>query len=112
MIMRRNLLRLMGAGLSGAAWPEVGAAASEFPKGAIIRTVLKDLPPEALTTGGVLFHEHMSVAYNRTERQLTLPPPSTADIRPVIADVKEAAKAGVSLIVDGGHPDMGDGTQI
>jgi predicted metal-dependent phosphotriesterase family hydrolase len=67
----------------------------------VIRTVLKDISPDSVT-GEILFHEHMSVAYNRTERQLTLPPPSTADIRPVIADVKEAAKAGVSLIVDGG----------
>ena len=45
--------------------------------------------------------------YSRTERQLKLPPPSTADIAPVIADLKETMKAGVVLIVDGGHPDMG-----
>src|ERR1041385_3539983 len=62
MIMRRDLLKLAGAGLSGMALPASGNAASQFPKGAIIRTVLKDLPPDALTTGAVLFHEHMSLA--------------------------------------------------
>jgi len=77
-----------------------------FEKGAIIRTILKDLAPESLS-GDILFHEHLDGVYNRTERQLKLPPPSTADITPVIADIKETMKSGVVLIVDGGHPDMG-----
>jgi phosphotriesterase-related protein len=104
---RRTALRFLGLG--AAAWSQgavFAARAAQFPKGAVIRTVLKDISPDSVT-GETLFHEHLSVAYSRTERQLKLPPPSTADIRPVIADVKEAAKAGVSCIVDGGHPDMG-----
>jgi len=30
-----------------------------FPRGSIIRSVLKDLPPESLS-GSILFHEHLS----------------------------------------------------
>ena len=104
---RRRALSFLGMG--AAAWSQrtvFGARAPRFSKDAVIRTVLKDISPDSVT-GETLFHEHMSVAYSRTERQLKLPPPSTADIRPVIADVNEAAKAGVSCIVDGGHPDMG-----
>jgi phosphotriesterase-related protein len=104
---RRAVLNFFGLG--AAAWSQrfaAGAKGPQFSKGVVIRTILKDIPPDSVK-GETLFHEHMSVAYNRTERQLKLPPPSTADIRPVIADVQAAAKAGVSLIVDGGHPDMG-----
>lgn len=78
-----------------------------FPRGAVIRTILTDLPPEALASGSTLFHEHLDGVYSRDTRQLKLPPPSSADITPVIADVKEAMTAGVVCIVDGGHPDMG-----
>jgi predicted metal-dependent phosphotriesterase family hydrolase len=94
--------------LAASPWQVAGSRVKKvtFPKGAVIRTILKDLPPEALS-GSILFHEHLDGVYSRTERQLKLPPPSTADIAPVIADIKEAMKAGVVLIVDGGHPDMG-----
>jgi len=104
---RRDALMLFGVGAVALSQRSVLASkAPQFPKGAVIRTVLKDISPESVT-GETLFHEHLSVAYSRTERQLKLPPPSTSDIGPVIEDVKEARKAGVSLIVDGGHPDMG-----
>jgi phosphotriesterase-related protein len=104
---RREALSLLGLGAAALSErPAAAAKVLQFSKGAVIRTVLKDISPDSVS-GETLFHEHMSVAYSRTERQLKLPPPSTADIRPVIADVKEAAKAGVSCIVDGGHPDMG-----
>ena len=63
--------------------------------------------PEALANGSTLFHEHLDGVYSRDTRQLKLPPPSSADITPVIADVKDAMKNGVVCIVDGGHPDMG-----
>jgi phosphotriesterase-related protein len=106
-LTRREALLLVGAGAAALSQSTVlGAKTPQFSKGAVIRTVLKDIPPESIT-GETLFHEHMSVAYSRTERQLKLPPPSTADITPVIEDVKEAARAGVGCIVDGGHPDMG-----
>ena len=52
--------------------------------------------PEALN-GATLFHEHLDGVYSRDTRQLKLPPPSSADITPVIADVKEAMKTGAGL---------------
>jgi phosphotriesterase-related protein len=118
---RRQLLRFLGAGagfgffsagrfdttLSAAPWQAApGARKVTFPNGAVIRTILKDLSPEALN-GSILFHEHLDGVYSRDTRQLKLPPPSTADITPVIAEIKDVMKNGVVLIVDGGHPDMG-----
>ena len=38
------------------------AQGTTFPKGAIIRTLLKDYSPEELADGATLFHEHMSLA--------------------------------------------------
>jgi len=38
-----------------------GATKIAFPQGSIIRTILKDVPPEALGTGATLFHEHLSL---------------------------------------------------
>lgn len=49
------------AGLSAS--PLLGSTAGRaprIPKGAIIRTILKDVSPDGLGTGAVLFHEHMS----------------------------------------------------
>ena len=119
-LSRRQAIGLLGAGLGFLSSGKFGAALSAhrakrrlapgqvtFPKGAIIRTILSDLPPEALANGTTLFHEHLDGVYSRDTRQLKLPPPSSADITPVVADVKEAMKNGVVCIVDGGHPDMG-----
>jgi phosphotriesterase-related protein len=65
MITRRDSLKLIGqvAGVTAAtaALPRFAAAeAPTFPKGAIIRTVLKDYAPEDIAGGATLFHEHMS----------------------------------------------------
>src|SRR5437899_5909362 len=119
-ISRRQAIGLLGAGAglgflsaaeqtgAAAGWQAAPASAKvTFPKGAIIRTILKDLPPEALATGATLFHEHLDGVYSRDTRQLKLPPPSSADITPVVAEVKDARANGVICIVDGGHPDMG-----
>src|SRR3954449_11100427 len=58
---RRQMLGALGAGAIAAALPEfASAAAPTFPKGAIIRTILKDYAPEDLAGGATLFHEHMS----------------------------------------------------
>jgi len=104
---RREALGWFGMGVVGLLPRSVLASKpAPFPKGAVIRTVLEDVTPDSIT-GETLFHEHLSVAYSRTERQLKLPPASTSDLGPVIEDVKEVAQAGVSCIVDGGHPDMG-----
>jgi predicted metal-dependent phosphotriesterase family hydrolase len=82
-----------------------------FPKGAVIRTLLKDLPPEALATGAVLFHEHLSIHYPLTNalaaKQGAAPPTNFSDdVDLMVAETRAAGKEGVSCIVDGGHPDM------
>ena len=118
---RRQALRLIGAGglgllvarrTAGELLPAPGRAASgtrplAFQDGAVIRTILADLHPDALAHGTTLFHEHLDGVYSRDTRQLRLPPPSSADTAPVIADVEEAMENGVVCIVDAGHPDMG-----
>jgi phosphotriesterase-related protein len=82
-----------------------------FPKGAIIRTLLKDVPPAALPSGAVLFHEHLSMHYpltNALAAKQGAPPPThySDDVELMIAETRAAGKDGVSCIVDGGHPDM------
>jgi len=50
-------------GVAAAALPEFAlAAAPTFPKGTVIRTILKDYAPDELAGGATLFHEHMSFA--------------------------------------------------
>ncbi len=119
---RREALGLIGAAvLQGIA---SGADDPKFPKGAIIRTILKDLPPEALTGGATLFHEHLSLAPDFMPRWIALarpqqagkanptPPPSPQpffmqDLDLMSGELRTAAQEGVACIVDGGHPDMG-----
>jgi phosphotriesterase-related protein len=96
-----------GASLFAASQGASGATQVTFPRGALVRTILKDVQPEALANGITLFHEHLDGVYSRETRQLKLPPPSSADITPVITDLKVTMKDGVVCIVDGGHPDMG-----
>src|SRR5215831_1267780 len=63
LITRREVLELLGAGAAAAAFPSAAfAQAPTFPKGAIIRTLLKDYAPEELAGGATLFHEHMQLA--------------------------------------------------
>ena len=60
---RRQLLEMLGLGAIAATLPEfASAAAPTFPKGAVIRTILKDYAPEELAGGATLFHEHLSFA--------------------------------------------------
>ena len=62
---RREALGILGMGAAATALPEFAfAAAPTFPKGAVIRTILKDYAPEELAGGSTLFHEHMSFADN------------------------------------------------
>ncbi len=50
-------------GAAAAALPElVSAQSPQFPKGAIIRTILKDYAPDELAGGATLFHEHLQLA--------------------------------------------------
>lgn len=124
---RRHVIRLMGAGtglaavsaLTGgsdllAGLQRTAASASSIrrlPRGSIIRTLLRDVPPDALGTGAVLFHEHLSInlsGLGRGGRQGAPPlPPATDNVDLIVQLVSKAGTEGVSCIVDGGHLDMG-----
>src|SRR5215831_15613779 len=73
---RRQAIELLSASAGAAIAASFGgsaqvqAAAKTSPKkpakaGAqpIIRTLLKDVPPDALGSGAILFHEHLSIRY-------------------------------------------------
>jgi phosphotriesterase-related protein len=115
---RREALAVLGA----------SAISQGKAAGAIIRTVLKDLPPEALAGGATLFHEHLSLAPDFMPKWISLaraqnpqakagpPPPQVPppdrpyfmrDLDLMVEETRAAVKAGVACIVDGGHPDMG-----
>jgi len=132
---RRDMLGILGRGAAAVALP--AETTPQFPKGAIIRTILKDLPPEALSGGATLFHEHLSLAPDFMQRwvansRLSNPqafgrgnaapprppaPPAPAaapnqtffmaDLDLMTDELKTAAQEGVACIVDGGHADMG-----
>jgi phosphotriesterase-related protein len=62
-LTRRQALELLGMGAAATALPKSAFAQTpQFPKGAIIRTLLKDYAPEELAGGATLFHEHMQLA--------------------------------------------------
>ncbi len=123
MLTRREWLRLAGAGaglgvLSSRdveAVLELGQGAAgqrvSFPRGAIVRSVLKDVPPDALSGGATLFHEHLSINLSglAPPKPGASPPlpPITDDVDMITQLVNRAATEGVSCIVDGGHTDMG-----
>src|SRR5262249_9453227 len=85
---RREALGMLGMGAVAAALPEFAlAAAPTFPRGAVIRTILKDYAPDELNGGGTFFHEQMSFAsdfmtrwtgYAAETRALNGPPPAAA----------------------------------
>ena len=127
---RRKALEVLAGG-TVAAGVRMGALAQQsiFPKGAIIRTVLRDYMPEELAGGATLFHEHLQLAANfyarffaataATRAANGLPPiPARAggatagpdimhDADLMAAEVAKTKAEGVACIVDAGHPDMG-----
>src|SRR5690242_15673212 len=108
-LTRREALGLLSAGAVAAALTGSAAAANapRFPKGAIIRTLLKDLPPTTLN-GPTLFHEHLSIDLPNFGPPPATPRPATAtnDVDLMIREVTTAGQEGVACIVDGGHADM------
>ena len=130
---RREAMRVLGlggVGLTAACGGPTGPdappgespapAASPFPDGAIVRTILEDLRPERLAHGAVLFHEHMSLdlpfwdrllgAENPARERFIGPPGSPyfmQDVEVMAAELEAAAREGVAALVDGGHDDMG-----
>src|SRR5260370_23944781 len=89
------------AGLLKAQFPKGAARHVSFPKGAITRTLLKDMSPAALDSGPILFHEHLSLNLRGLEEHFT------DDVALMIEEVKAAGSEGISCIVDAGHADMG-----
>ena len=137
---RREALELLGMTAAAAALPQAGvaqtAAKPTFPKGAIIRTVLKDYAPEELAGGATLFHEHFQLAADfgakfgaatAAARAANGLPPAPArgggpgrgagapappdimhDVDLMTAEVKKAASEGkIACIVEAGHAEMG-----
>src|SRR6516225_6959165 len=116
---RREALGVLGAGLGLGALAELGSLdltaqsqprAPVFERGAVIRTLLRDIDPQTLD-GPVLFHEHLSIRYPLTKalaEQAGRPVPAsfTDDVDLMVDETKAAGKDGVRMIVDGGHPDM------
>src|SRR5216684_814509 len=130
---RREALAMLGMGAAAAALPGAASAEPSFPEGAVIRTILKDYPPEELRGGATLFHEHMSLApdflmrfrqYAAEAQAVNRPPnaPSSAgqggaapppdlsfmrDLDLLKEELAIAKREGIACIVDGGHGDIG-----
>jgi phosphotriesterase-related protein len=90
-ITRRQALELLGVGAAAAALPlTAGAQTPSFPKGAVIRTVLRDYSPEELAGGATLFHEHMQLAPDFMVRFTA----AAAAVRAANGDAPRAGGAG------------------
>jgi phosphotriesterase-related protein len=128
---------MLGIGAAIAALPSTAPAADPtFPKGAIIRTLLKDYAPQDLAGGATLFHEHLQLGpdfnakfaaaaaaaraanglppapargggANRGGPPSTPPPDIMHDVDLMTAEVSKVKSAGIACIVDAGHADMG-----
>ena len=133
---RRQVLEMLGIGAAAVGVPRIASAQEPaFPKGAIIRTILKDYAPGELAGGATLFHEHMQLAPdfnarfgaataaaraanglppapargggNRGGGPAAPPPDIMHSVDLMSEEVEKTKSAGVACIVDGGHADMG-----
>ncbi len=134
LVTRREALGLLGVGAAAAVTRGIlplEAAEPTFPRGAVIRTLLADLPPSALGGGTTLFHEHLTHDSGWTPRLRTqggrvpapanAPPPRRDPINGcpdgvwegcdnltfLVEELTRAKRDGVVCIVDGAHPDGG-----
>jgi len=98
-ITRRHVLGLIGLGAALGAVPH--AIQGALPRGAIIRTLLRDYAPADLPPGPLLFHEHLSMRY-----PLGVSEHFTDDVAMMVDEAKAAKADGIGVIVDGGHADM------
>jgi hypothetical protein len=125
-LTRRDALQIVGLGaLAMAVDPTATRAqALAFPKGAVIRTLFKDYPPEDLAGGATLFHEHLSLGVDFNERfraasqavlaaqGIAVPAPGAAPPPPapgpdpmrnvelMAQELRDAQRDGVACIVD------------
>jgi phosphotriesterase-related protein len=83
--------------------------AINFPERAIIRTFLKDVPPERLAGGATLIHEHISLLYRPGIPGLvagqwspqSAMPQGEISVALMVDELKQAARDGLRGIVDG-----------
>lgn len=125
---RRDAIRLLGVGTAGAGFglaagcapgsgpepetadesaPASGRPPVTFPDGAVVRTLLGDLSPDALGGGATLFHEHLAFNFASPPAEPRAPgtpepPPPTNDemVDLMVEELQMAAFDGVSCIVD------------
>jgi phosphotriesterase-related protein len=113
-ITRREALELFGIAAAAAAVPSIATAqAPTFPKGAVIRTLLKDYAPEDLAGGATLFHEHMSLGSDFNARFSAATAAARAQNGPGPAPLGAPAAApragGAGAPAGGGAPGAGRG---
>jgi phosphotriesterase-related protein len=110
-LSRRDVLSLLGAGAGFGAVTalagRVGQAQTPgwltarssgnvtFPRGAVVRTVLKDVPPDALRGGATMMHEHLVGVGNYSS-----PPPPNACPMPCAPPVSAPVIQGLDLLVE------------
>ena len=102
---RRDALRLLACSAAVPFQTSAPSSPLTFPKGATIRTVLKDVSPETITKA-TLFHEHLSFEWARVAPQSNRSGPAK-DAGPVLEQLEVAATEGVECIVDAGTNDVG-----
>ena len=108
---RRDILGLLGAGagfgaVAGLAeqvglaqapgWLTARSGNVSFPRGAVIRTVVKDVSPDALSKGATMFHEHLIGVGSLPSS----PPPPKACPMPCSPSVAGPPVEGLDLLVD------------
>src|SRR5512139_3528020 len=125
---RRDALQIMGLGavaLAAGSGAALGQAPA-FPRGAIIRTLFRDYAPGDLAGGATLFHEHLSLGPDFTDRFRAAaaavlaaqgapstqrpagPPPAPPgpdpmrDVELMAGELRAAQRDGVACIVDAG----------
>ncbi len=113
-LSRREALGVLGAAVAS---PLLAQSGPTFPKGAIIRTLLKDMDPAELAGGATLFHEHMQLgvdfnakfnAANAAVRAMNAQPGPAAAPKPAVeapkplpaAAPKPAAAKGPDIMRD------------
>jgi phosphotriesterase-related protein len=90
-LTRRQALELLGMGAAAAALPlPAWAQSPSFPKGAVIRTILRDYAPEELAGGATLFHEHMQLGPDFNAKFAA----ASAAVRAVNGDAPRGGGAG------------------
>jgi phosphotriesterase-related protein len=121
---RRDVLQILGAAALLA--PGLASAQSaQLPTSPIIRTLFKDYAPAELSQGATLFHEHLSLGADFTDRfraasravlaangesppSASGPPPAPAgldamrDVALMAQELRDAQHDGVACIVDAG----------